>query len=177
MLVLAGPQGDLLVVDETAHRMLETALATLAFEHIVLLPEMGEICAAGAQFVNQAQQCWLFQAGATVGTEFRCDAAGADLPIHQKISRRRVQKDKAQHVGGNGFRFPWLVQPAGKEFCRLGVPAQNVPVASHQIGRHGDVGQQLQEDRWRLIVIRQAGLGVAPAGNFEQIGAFAAGEA
>ena len=41
--MFAWPQGGLPASDRVSRRVLETALAALAFEYIMLLPETGEV--------------------------------------------------------------------------------------------------------------------------------------
>src|SRR5262245_58422561 len=99
-------EGDLLVAEEAVARMIERALAALAAEDAMGIPEARKIRALAMQAVDQPAQRKVVAMGARGGAELRGDTAGALLPPADESARVGLKEDEAQQIAFAGRAEP-----------------------------------------------------------------------
>src|SRR5262245_52872751 len=107
------------------------------------------------------------QGRAYVGAKLRHDASGAVSIIVDKRARRWFEKDETQEVPVPVTRS---VQPPHEKMLSSHVPAAGGPGAIEDVGGRRDqidTGEHARRDDRRLTL---ALLGIAPSGEFEEIG-------
>ena len=174
--MLIGAQRHLVVKDLALSRMAEAAFAAASFEDIVPLPEAFEIGTGVQEFINQTLQRGFFEIMLAIGAKFCRDAAGPNFPIDQKRTCSWRLKDEAQQIGSGISSHTRNIEPAGKKFGGGIVPAEDIPVAPHEVGRYTDFAEQVKQRRRDFVTLEPTVLGITPVGNLEKIGTFATTE-
>src|SRR5262245_46090161 len=158
-------EGHLLVAKKALRGMIECPLATFAPEHDALTPVSLERFTSLVQILDKTVNGRVVQVSACVGAKLRHDASGASGIIVDERARRWFEKDETQEVP-----VTRCVQPPHEEMLRLHVPAAGGPGAIEDIsGRRDqiDTGEHARRGDRRLAL---ALLGIAPSGEFEEIG-------
>src|SRR5271155_4031742 len=119
-------QGALIVAPG---RMVEPALAALAIEARLPLPEAPKSGGLRRQAVDQRLHRGIAQAAAEIGAEFGDDAARPLVPVGDDAACGGGQENEAQEVA-----IVLAVEPAREEFGRGGVPGARRPGSVEEIG-------------------------------------------
>ena len=158
-------EGHLLVAAKAFHGMIECPLATFPPEHHALTPVSLERFTSLVQVLDETVNGRVVQVRAYVGAKLRHDASGAVGIIVDKRARRWFEKDETQEVP-----VTRSVQPPHEEMLGSHVPAAGGPGAIEDVGGRRDqidTGEHARRDDRRLAL---ALLGIAPSGEFEEIG-------
>jgi hypothetical protein len=121
--------------------MPEPPFAAFPVQHILFVPALCEQHAVPAQLFDQCLHVGVRRPPVEVGPEFRRQPPCPRVPVHDQLTRGRVQEDVTEEVAVGSIR----VQPADKERGRGIVPGPCRPRVVQQIGGRGHQPRQGQQ--------------------------------